>query len=143
MRRQWHAVRRDGCAAVFCNKITGGRIGEERSDETEDEASQRKGNGIRQDLLIEAGETEIVPIERRCIGAPDQECAAPVGSAENGDDGPGIVDECAGQERHKVESEQPGEQADENHMKAVRRAEGNEHAECEGEGGALGRLLEV
>ncbi len=143
MGRQWCAVRIGIRAAIFGNEITGGGVGEERADEAEDHASERKGDGVGQDLLIQAGNAEIVPVECRHIGSADQQRAAPVGSTEDGNDGPWIIDERAGQECDKIKPEQPGEQADENHMKTVGGTEGNEHAECKGKGRALGRFLKV
>ena len=66
---------------MFFEKYAGGRIGHEGSEHTENKSSEHEGSSIGKDLLVDAAETHILPVEARLIRTSEQEGAGPVGCA--------------------------------------------------------------
>ena len=85
-------------------EIVGERVGEDRTEDAQDQSAEKKRDGIGHDLFIDCRETQIVPVEGRAVRSAEQECADPVGGAKDRDDGPGVVDEGADHKGEEVQA---------------------------------------
>ena len=105
--RQWFCLGEGVRLPIFGDKIVGEWIGECRTENAQDESAKNKRYGIGHDLFIDRAETYIVPVEGGAVRSAEHERADPVGGAEDGDQGPWIVEKGACHEREKVESHMP------------------------------------
>lgn len=126
---------------IFGDKIVGKWIGESRTENAQDKSADKKWHGIRYDLFIDCPETHVLPVEGRAIRPAEHEGADPVGSAEDRDQGPWIVEKRACHERENVESPCPG--ADEHHdrVQSVERGKADEDPDGEGQRRSSRRFL--
>lgn len=84
------AVRR-GTPSIFGEHEIGDGIGQQSAGNAQDHPAEHKRPGIGRDLMINAHERQVAPIERGNVPHPEQGCAGPVGGAENGDERPGLL----------------------------------------------------
>ena len=128
---------------IFGYEKVGEWISDSRTEETQDKSAKKEGCGVGHDLFIDRAETHIVPVEGWAVRSAEQEGADPVGSTEDRNHGPGIVEKGASHKREKVESQCPG--ADDHHdcVKSVGRGKSDEGSNGKGQRRSLRRLLEM
>ena len=124
-------------------EIIGERVGDGRTEDTQDTSAKKEGHSVGDDLFIDRAETHIMPVEGGAVGSAEQEGADPIGGAEDWHHGPGIVEKGAGHEREKVEPQCPG--ADDHHdgVESVGRRKPDEDSNGKGQRGSLRRLLQM
>ncbi len=118
--------------------VIGQRIGNEGAQDAEDDASDEERQGVRHDLMVNAGEAQIVPGKGGKTAIPDDQRAGPKGGAENRYESPRIVNECAGKERNEIQAEGPGAKDDHGRMESIGRGEGDEDADGKRQCGSMG-----
>ena len=69
--------------------------------------------------------------------------SCPIGSPEDGDQSPRIVEKCAGEQGEEIQLERPGAETHHHHMQAIRRGKADEDADRKGQGRAVGRFVQM
>lgn len=129
--------------AIFRKQNERDRIGQETTDNAQDHPAHEERPGIGHHLMIDPREGQVAPIEGRKLMYAQQCRSGPIGSPENGDEGPRVVEKRAGQQGDQIQSERPGAETHHQHVETVRRRKSDDDADCEGQGGAVWRFAKM
>ena len=127
-------VGRRDAVPVSREQIIGDGIRDQSPDHTQHRPAHEKRPGVRHHLVVDPVERQIVPIEGGESGFAQKSSARPKRRAENGDEGPWIVQKRPGHQSNEVEAERPCAKGHHDHVEPIGRGKTDEDTDRKREG---------